>query len=179
MNTNHLSSIKARIGASQLTDTPAPWRKNGVISIGGLRSVGFDRDSELLLVVSSDGRGVIDCEAMEKISRDYDRYDEGKFLEAVGIGPLEGKYIRVSGMLGGGLPTSTQDGWSVESAYLDWPIQEVLLLEPLNMLYGDRYGISARFYKIFVDFQCVALGFSYTGQTLIIATTSEITVWGR
>lgn len=180
MNTNHLASIKTKIQSSPLSQPPTPWRKIGALAVGGLRSVGFDADSELLLVVSNSGRGVVNCESMEKVSRDYEEHYSGeRLLEANGVGPLLGKSIRISGIFGGGLPNSTHDGWSIESAFLDWPIQEVLLLEPYHTIYGDRYGKPAIFHKIFRDFEVYAAGFSYTGRTLIVATSSDITVWGR
>ena len=180
MNTNHLTTIKARIQSTPLSQPPSPWRKIGALAVGGLRSIGFDTDSELVLVVSNAGRGVINCESMEKVSRDCEEYyGSERFLEAKGIGPLLGRTIRVSGVFGGGLINTTHDGWSIESAFIDWPIQEVLLLEPFHTIYGERYGKPGIFHKIFRDFEVLAAGFSYSGRSLIVATSSDITVWGR
>src|SRR5205807_821088 len=40
---------------------PLPWKETGHYAVGGLTEVGFDDQSELLLVVSQNGRGVFDC----------------------------------------------------------------------------------------------------------------------
>ena len=151
-----------------------------MIAVGGLRTIGFDRNSELLLVVSSAGRGVIDCSNGTKIARDDAEYYDGEeFLEAEGIGPLEGKAIRVAGIIGGGLPTNTQDGWSLEVVTLDWPEHEVLLVEPFSSIYDSLYGKQAKFRKIARESELRAFGFSYSGKSLVIASSSDITVYGR
>ena len=122
MNTKHLDPLRKELRGLQTVPPPKPWHKVSMVAVGGLRAVGFDRNSELLLVVSSAGRGVIDCQSGKKIARDEgEYYEHGSFLEAVGIGPLEGKAIRISGSAGGGLPTATDDGWSIELVTLEWP----------------------------------------------------------
>jgi hypothetical protein len=93
--------------------------------VGGLTEVGFGDDSDLLLIVSSQGRGVVDCRTGERVARDRadpddSWYDERRLL-AEGIGPLEGKTIRLAGLHGGGLLNCGQQGWSVEALALDWP----------------------------------------------------------
>ena len=180
MDTNHLISIKERIQKSALTAPPNPWKKIGSFAVGSLRSIGFDKKSELLLVISSSGRGVINCQTAEKVARDYEEnFDDEIFLEAEGIGPLAGVVIRVAGIYGGGLPRFTRDGWSIENVTLDWAIQDILLLAPGSLLTGEKYGKPFGFYKLFRDFEPITAGFSYTGKTLVIAVSSGIEVWGR
>jgi hypothetical protein len=51
------------------------------------------------------------------VARDYEEahdYFDSIRLLAQGFGPLEGKPIRMTGLFGGGLPRSTEDGWFVE-----------------------------------------------------------------
>jgi len=57
---------------SKIPSQPCPpgWRKTGTFAVGGLTEIGFSQRSELLLVVSSAGRGVIDCTQGRKIARD-------------------------------------------------------------------------------------------------------------
>jgi hypothetical protein len=133
-----------------------------------------------LLIVSSAGRGVIDCRSGQKVARDDGEYYENEgFLEAAGIGPLQGQTVRISGLRGGGLPVSTSDGWSVSLVVLDWPINDILLLEPWSFLYGSLYGKPAIFHKIGSESELRACGFSYTGKSLVIATSSDVTVFSR
>jgi hypothetical protein len=159
---------------------PRPWSLPATLAVGGFREVGFDRHSELLLVVSSAGRGVVGCADATKVARDDSGYYEGEEgLEATGIGPLHGMVIRMSGVFGGGLPTTTSDGWSVEVIALDWPVEEVILLEPKSSLYGSLYGKPTSFHKIGSESEIRACGFLYSGRTLVIATTSAVSVFRR
>jgi len=149
MNTKHLDPLRKELRALQTVPPPKPWHKVGAIAVGGLRAVGFDRESELLLIVSSAGRGVVDCQSGLKVARDDEEYyEDERHLEARGIGPLQGKTLRMSGLLGGGLPISTNDGWSMEVVTLDWPIHEILLLEPFASLYDSLRGKPSLFHKV-------------------------------
>jgi len=56
----YLGPIRRQIRTSPLTSPPSPWRVSGMFAVPQLEAIGFDRDSELLLVISRDGRGVID-----------------------------------------------------------------------------------------------------------------------
>lgn len=143
---------------------------------GGLRSVGFDRDSELLLVISASGKGVFDCRTGIKLARDSKDEDEDVvLLEAPGIGPLAGKTLRMSGLFGGGLPRGTRDGWRVE--LVEEPTF-VMLYEPNAMLPrpADR-SVYGR--KLLIGEPVRAYGFSYTGKSLVIATPADITIYSR
>jgi hypothetical protein len=178
--TPHLDPLRAELGSLKLTQPPPPWRKIAMIAAGGLRAVGFDRQSELLLVVSFSGRGVIDCTTGERVARDDGEYfEDTQFMEAAGVGPLEGQTVRVAGGQGGGLPTSTQDGWSIEVVTREWPEHEVLVLAPFASLFDVLQGKPSRFNKIAEESELRASGFSYTGRTLIVASSSDILIFGR
>ncbi|MDH3347823.1 MAG: hypothetical protein OEM02_06965 [Desulfobulbaceae bacterium] len=178
--THHLKPLVSKLSALDLSKPPAPWCKAPTVLIGGLRSIGFQRDSDLLLVVSEQGRGVIDCVTGITLTRDRSEYYEDEILlEAEGIGQMSGQSIRISGLYGGGLPNSTSDNWSLETVTLAWPEQSLLLVEPGSWLYGSLYGKPCNFYKIFSDSEIRAQGFSPTGRTLVIATTSEIYIYSR
>ncbi len=175
----HLASLKDIIRQQPITAPPSPWKHIASVAIGGLHAVGFDRNSELLLVISSQGRGVIDCRTGEKIARDYDEYYENRHLEIEGIGPLQKQNIRVSGLCGGGMPQQTEDGWSLEPLSLDWPIQEIMRIDPWEDLYSPLRGKPVRFHKIASLLEMRSFGFSYSGQSFIIATSSEIDLFCR
>jgi hypothetical protein len=176
----HLNPLRNKLLSLRIGEVPSPWKLVAKIAIGGLRSLGFDQDSENLLIVSSQGRGVIDCLTGEKIARDDEEFYEGETkLEAQGIGVLRDRTIRMSGLFGGGLPIITEDGWQLESVTLKWPEQMLILLPPGSHLYGLVTGHPDRMTKIFEDSCIRAYGFSYTGRSLVIATTSDVTIFVR
>jgi hypothetical protein len=176
----HLKPLKEKLLSLSIGQVPQPWKQVTMLAVGGLRSVGFDRESENLLVVSSQGRGVIDCLTGEKVARDYEEFYENETsLEAQGIGILSDRTIRMSGLFGGGLPSITEDGWQLECITLKWPEQMLILLPPSSDLYGSVTGHPDTMTKIFEDSCIRAYGFSYTGKTFIIATTSDATIFVR
>jgi len=142
--------------------------------------IGFDRNSDNLLIVSIQGRGVVDCLTGEKIARDYEGYYEGeRHLEAQGIGVLSQKNIRMTGLFGGGLPIYTKDNWTLESVTLKWPEEMILLVEPDSELYGSISNRPDNFTLIERDASIRAYGFSYTNKSFVIATTSDVAVYSR
>jgi hypothetical protein len=173
----HLEPIRKRIRATPISSPIPPWELVAVHAVGGLTEVGFSDDTDLLLVVSTQGRGVIDCKTGERVVRDKTEpddswYDERR-LRAFGIGPLEGQLIRLSGLHGGGLPNGGRDGWWLESITLDWPDVNLLLGGPWGWIYDEK----TPFVKLAVESAVRAFGFSDTGQTFIIATSSDVSIF--
>jgi len=180
LKTPHLDPLRAKLRSLKLVQPPSPWREIAIVSVGGLRAVGFDRESDLLLVVSFAGRGVIDCLTGQRIARDDANYfEDTTFLEAEGIGLLKGHTLRVTGLHGGGLPITTEDGWSVKILGREWPELEVLMIEPNASLYASPPREPSGFHKVAVESELRACGFSYTGRTLIVASSSDIIIFGR
>jgi len=180
MEMKHLDPLLKHLRSLEIAPAPPPWFHVTTRAIGGLTAVGFDRTSELLLIVSSAGRGVVDGATGQKVARDTtDYYEDSTFLEAAGIGPLLGKTIRMAGLFGGGLPTITADGWKVEQVCLNWPITEVLLVEPGSDLFDVPYGKTGKFHKIMEWDEIRACGFSYSGNTFVIATPSDIAIYSK
>ncbi len=160
----HLKPLKKKLLSLRVDQVPAPWKRVATFAVSGLRSVGFDQDSENLLVVSLQGRGVIDCLAGTKVARDDEEFYENETsLEAKGIGILSDRTIRMSGLFGGGLPTITEDGWQLECVTLRWPEQMLILLPPDSDFYGSITRHPDRMIKLFEDACIRAYGFSYTG----------------
>lgn len=152
MPIDHLEPLRAHLRALPTVAPPKPWRRSPLMAVGGLRAVGFDRNSELLLVVSASGRSVVDCRTGEKVARDTgDYWEDEQLLEAEGIGPLAGKTLRVAGLAGGGLPLHTADGWSIELAAPDWPNTDILLLEPGSDLYGSLRGKPSAMHRLHTE----------------------------
>jgi hypothetical protein len=178
----YLGPIRRQIRTTPLAAPPSPWRVSGVFAVPQLDAIGFDRDSELLLVLSRDGRGVIDCATGEKIARKSGTQHDAKpthLLQAKGIGPLEHTDIVIAGRKGGGLPRATHDGWSLELVTLEWPTQEVLLVPPGSALFVCHEDEDARFVRIESDPEIHACGFSYSGDSLVIAAGDDLTIYHR
>ena len=116
-NSGWLERGANRMAAPVIGELPQPWRALQVFGVGGLFQVGYASNSDLLLVLSAQGRGVFDCLAGEKLARDYaeahDFFDPVR-LTSLGIGPLSETTVRMAGLFGGGLPLTTSDGWRLE-----------------------------------------------------------------
>ena len=103
---DHLLPIVRRIESLEIARAPEPWIQRTDAAVGGLTDVGFGAESDLLLAVSSQGRGVFDCLTGERIARDRnddDSYHYCSLLRANGIGPLDGQSVSLAGLYGGGL----------------------------------------------------------------------------
>lgn len=79
-----------------MTDYLRLWPYSAILQIGGTVSLGFDKDSDLLLICTSAGRGIVDCRYPKVIARDYKEYYP-IINKAEGIGPLENRVIDVIG----------------------------------------------------------------------------------
>ena len=171
----------AQILALPIAAPPSPWRLIANAAIGGLQSVGFARNSELLFVTSSQGRGVFDAKTGERLARDRNENfpEDAINLEAVGIGPLEGQTIRMAGIYGGTLATTTADGWQSERIALQWPMETLLLVPPGSWIYGASFAKKAEMTKVSVDSEIRAWGFSSTGRSLVLAISSGVQIFSR
>jgi hypothetical protein len=160
---------------------PSAWRSVGAFPVGGLRGVGFDEERELILVESVSGKGVFDCTSGERIARDPEAvstFAEEVRLESRGIGPLEGKTIRVCGLFGGGFPLMTLDGWSVELVHHSWPHLASLVLIPPGASLWDP-AKARHCCKLAETEAPLAYGFSHTGQSLVLAHSHTLEMWTR
>lgn len=162
------------------SESPCEWVLVGIIAIGGLTEVGFSKlHSGLLLTISSSGRGLIDCNTGEKLARDYDEYGDWYDpinLTAKGIGATSNEAISISGMCGGGLPTLNHYGETLSIVSPNWPMEQLVWCplgkDPLIENFQDGC------WKIMTDiFRCT--GFSWDGEFIVAATSSDITIWKR
>lgn len=60
------------------------WKQTLLGSVGGLLNVGFISDTDYLIVVSHNGRGIFECSSGKKVARDHGDYWEF-FNEKTGI----------------------------------------------------------------------------------------------
>jgi hypothetical protein len=160
---------------------PAPWRKVGDFAVGGLTDVGFADSSDLLLVISSTGRGLFDCRSGEQIARDSSEDFEFNTanLYAQGIGPLAGQRIRTAGLHGGGLAVGSDDLWKLDLLTLSWPHQSLFLTPPGHWIYGPAFNKLGTTTKLVTESEFRTFGFSPSGQSFIYAISSGMTVFSR
>ncbi|WP_218824524.1 hypothetical protein [Asanoa hainanensis] len=158
------------------------------VPFGGLLGVGFGEHPEtgedLLMVVSGDGFGLLEVATGTKIARDRDPDSEvstpdGPDLACPGIGVLAGSRVRIAGLFGGGLHTTTEDGRTIDVVSPEWPHHRVILSADGGRNSGEPGNT---WWHVFSDEghgEFRAAGFSPTGRTLAIATASDVTLFMR
>lgn len=177
----HLQSLFQNLVGLPPSNPPPPWRQAATHAIGGLTDVAFADSSDLLLVLSSAGRGLFDCASGQRIARDPAEnfeHDTANLL-AQGIGSVGGHLLRTAGLHGGGLALGTDDGWSLNLLTLSWPHQSLFLTAPWQWIYGPAFGRPAVTTKLAIESEIRAFGFSPTGRAFILATSSDLTIFNR
>lgn len=157
---------------------PEGWKHVASIAVGGLLSVGFSKNGSYLLVVSSQGRGVIDCDTGQKVGRDDKPYEglSDHNLSCLGIGPIENEEVALCGLTGGGMPQTTSRGESLELVAPNWPEYDLILCQHhKNALVPGHQSDCAKIYTEHVR----AYGFSWCGNYLVAACASDLDVWKR
>ena len=83
-----------------------------------------------------------------------------------------------AGLFGGGLHTTSGDGWSLDVVTPEWPNERVLLSTHGGACHGE---LGKSWWHIFhATYSTVrTAGFSPSGRTLAVATSSDITLWTR
>ncbi|MEU9861366.1 hypothetical protein AB0D99_10845 [Streptomyces sp. NPDC047971] len=182
--------LRNRFLAAPQVAPPAPWRSvfEACAPVGGLVGIGFGTDPEsggdLVMVVSHSGHGLFDALTGERIARDPDPEPDGDLpdgpdLSCPGPGPLAGTRVRIAGLYGGGLHTTAPGGWHVEVVAPDWPHERVLLCAPGGRPHSGPHGEG--WWHVFHSrwSELRAVGFSPSGRTLAVATSSDLTLWSR
>ncbi|MEU6675333.1 hypothetical protein [Streptomyces sp. NPDC046925] len=181
--------LRARLLDAPVVPAPAPWVRVAYTPVGGLLGIGFASHPEdgrdLVLVVSHDGHGLFDAVTGEKIARDRDPDPDDGVPDAVsdlscpGLGPISGTRVAIAGLFGGGLHTTTADGWTLEAVTPAWPNDRVLLSTDGGLPHSGPHG--EQWWHIFhADYsELRASGFSPSGTTIAVATSSDISLWTR
>lgn len=168
------------VDKTKKVEAPTGWKKE-TFAIGGLHSVGFSKKiPEMLLVVSSQGRGLIDCSKLELIGRDYNdswEWMNSYELWTIGIGELSAEKIVVGGIDGGGLPFSNKYGDSIQFMATQWPIIDLIFEPHYKSLYKENETKDC--FRIFHDYELKAYGFSYDGNYFITATSSDVNIYKK
>nr|WP_202545546.1 hypothetical protein [Streptomyces sp. SID5606] len=184
-------ALRDRLLAAPVVPAPAPWRPvfeypYGV-PVGGLLGIGFashpESGHDLVMVVSRDGHGLFYAVTGEKIARDrdpeHDTPAEAADLTCPGLGPIADSRVHIAGLFGGGLHTTTEDGWTLEAVAPAWPNDRVLLSADGGLPHSGPHG--ERWWHIFhSDYsELRAFGFSPSGETIAVATSSDLSLWTR
>lgn len=156
-------------------DADTLWPIRHVISAGGLFGVGFAGGSDLLLIATHDGRGVVNCISGELVARDPDPsfpFDEDSRM-AEGIGPIAGQEILIAGEIyGGALPRETGDGWQLKGELSNSSDDIIQLIAP------NSTACEPRTFTGFVP-EIRVFGFSPTGRSFVVGTGAEVFTFAR
>ena len=174
-NRKRLIGLLSSINANK---NPTGWKHVASIAVGGLLSVGFSEKGPFLLVVSSQGRGVINCETGEKVARDDEPYAglSKNNLTCLGIGPIAQEIVKLSGLNGGALLQTTSKGESLEIVAPNWPEYDLILC--LNYKNALVPGHQSECTKIYTE-HVRAYGFSWCENYLVAACESDLDLWKR
>jgi hypothetical protein len=186
---DYQQQLRDRLLAAPVVAAPPPWQPvDHGTRIGGLLGIGFavhpGNGHDLVMVVSHDGHGLFDAVTGEKIARDRHpdpgtaTPDASPDLACPGLGPATGTQVRIAGLFGGGLHATTSGGWSLDVEVPEWPNERVLLSAG-GSFYKDPPGQG--WWHIFDSTHSTfrAAGFSPSGLTLAVATSSDLTLWTR
>lgn len=190
MITEYQQKLRERYLAAPVLPVPEPWQPvlDRRTPIGGLLGIGFavhpDSGHDLVMVVSSDGHGLFDAVTGEKIARDRDPDPETSTPDAhpdlacPGLGPIAGVPVRMAGLFGGGLHSTTPDGWTLDIVSPEWPHDRVILSADGGSHKGSAGG--TWWHIVHSEYsELRAAGFSPSGLTLAVATSSDLTLWTR
>lgn len=183
--------MRRRLIAAPEVPAPEPWQRIAYAPVGGLLGIGFvshpGTGHDLVMVVSNDGHGLFDGVTGEKIARvrdpDLDSEDGGReadpALWCLGLGPAAGSRVRIAGLFGGDLHATSADGWKLEVVTPVWPNERVLLSRDGGLPHSGPHG--EHWWHIFHSHcsELRAAGFSPSGQTLAVATSSDLSLWTR
>ena len=160
-------------------DHPRGWKKVTTLAVGGLTEIGFSKVTNQLLIISTSGRSLINCINGERLARDYD--EDGDWYDPInltcqGIGPIADENILIAGLHGGGLLKCNQYGESLELTSLQWPVDDIYFCPIGKSIFTEHLQTDCC--RIFSDYvRCY--GFSWHGRFIVIATSSDETIWQR
>jgi hypothetical protein len=161
------------------------WTHKNTFGIGGLENIGYAPKQDYLMVLSSQGQGIFDCIAGEKIAQlnndsDWWQNFNQETNSIKGFDILDKTEISTCGLFGqNNLLKSTSDGWTltVSNPEPDDKPFEMYLVQKIHLVSPDKKE------KIFItkDGPCElrAFGFSETGKSLIVALSCDLTIYSR
>jgi hypothetical protein len=160
------------------------WQKRKIWAIGGLLEIGFKSNSDLLMVLSSQGRGIFNCSMVKRIERDHFDYYREKWNSDLGIaegfGILENEIIKCGGFEAPDIiKKETKDNWTVEITNEIRPNWQKIELKAEVMYLQNRKTNERIEVDVFHYGIDRAYGFSDTENSFVVGTSSEIVIWNR
>lgn len=172
----HRRRLAAQVEALPITESVPGWIRLGR-SVGSVEYLGFSRSSNILLLVTGDEKSLIDTRDGSILARrptERDDVDELN-LTCRGFDVLEGQSVEVAGLAGGGLPTSTPLGETVEMAWPNWPAGHLVFNPPWQQYLNPQNAQGCTvLHRGFIR----QFGFSWSGDTLI-ALDEDLHIWSR
>ena len=151
---------------------PAGWEKE-TFAVGGLMYIGFSNlQTEKLVVVSSQGQSVINCQTWEKVYC-TENWDEEDLIACAE--PLGNELVPIAGLGGGGLRKFSRLGDGLDRAAPYWPKEQIIFMPQ----YASWYQHPETCTLIFDDYEPLAFGFSRCGNYMAVATSSEVDIFKR
>ncbi len=167
-NRKRLLDIIQRIPAG----TPNGWQKE-TFAVAGLQYVGFSNiHPEKLVVISSQGQRIIDCQTGIKTACEGD-YDEDDLF--VLVAELGDEIIPIAGEGGGGLRRYSKGGDTLVTAAPFWPIEKVIYMPNYASYFQDPEKCTV----IFDDYELKAFGFSRCGDHMIACNSNTLDIFKR
>ncbi len=148
-------------------------------AIGGLLEIGFFEDSDYLMVLSSQGRGIIDCFENKRVARDHDDYYFSSWNAKTGIVQGIGTFRKQQVICGGFehpnvLLKETEDGWryKIETLEQQFWFSKTKKIQRI-VVYNEELKLRV---EIDATGQVLnrGIGFSNTGNTFVFASASDV-----
>jgi hypothetical protein len=191
--TEYQQKLRERYLAATVMPTPEPWQPvlDRRTPIGGLLGIGFavhpGSRHDVVMVVSSGGHGLFDAVTGERIARGRDpdpetgTPDAHPNLTCPGLGPIAGvPGVHCRALRRGPAQhhAGRPDGWTLDVVSPEWPHDRVILSADGGSHKGPAGGT---WWHVFHSeySKLRAAGFSPSGRTLAVATSSDLTFWTR
>ncbi len=162
------------------------WQQKIVYAIGGLQNVGYVTGEDVLIVLSLQGAGIIDCLSGARLARNNKENWQEKFNEknatVIGFDFLTDVVIKTHGLFGGdSLYKRSLDGWRL-SRKNSYSIFRFLRLKSSKREIVYLHSPNMKESKVVHDASTCELrayGFSDTGKSFIIASSCELVIYRR
>ena len=154
------------------SSVPDGWEKE-TFAVGGLMYIGFSNIyTEKLIVISTQGQSVINCEKGKKTycEENYDEDDLIALAEELGD-----EIVPIAGDGGGGLRRFSKDGNILMSVAPFWPMVKIIFMPnyTLYTLNPEKCTI------IFEGYEIKAFGFSRCGNYIAIGTSDTLDIFRK
>lgn len=151
---------------------PDGWEKE-TFAVGGLMYIGFSNVcSEKLIVISTQGQSVINCETGKKTYCE-ENYDEDNLIALAE--ELGDEIVPIAGDGGGGLRRYSKDGNSLALAAPFWPVEKIIFMPNFISYFQNPEKCTI----IFEDYEIKAFGFSKCGNYMAACNSHTLDIFKK